>query len=485
MLKPAAVEFSVANGNAILQGSPWGAEITITEREDGVDTPVDISGMLGSCVIKNSAKSPEILAVPYFLIVDGPAGKFSLALTAEETAAITTAGKNHRETTRLYFEAHLDEFRILHGSIEVVPSIATAGTPPVVNPFTGGTGPQGPQGSKGDPGNTGPQGPQGIQGVQGIQGPKGDPGDIGPYLQWQRFPGLGAGCSNLTKIGTTAILATRKSPLNALLRSTDGGYSWTEIAMGYPYISRSAYLDNGRVINCGLNDISKSDDYGETFTVKHHDAGANFQGVYVIAEPSKAIALDLVQSRIMRTIDGGETWSLAQSLRAFNANFRGYLKVSSTTGILCELYNGTINFWKTTDAGATWNQISSIADSRVPNGFTYLGNNTFIVAIGASASMAGIYKSTDGCATWTRLDRWPGWPYSKTFLWFQKLPSGRILTVTAGEIYTFNDDCTDWTLHGRLGYSGNSEAVLDVSPEYFLIGGSGAASIYSISEVTP
>jgi hypothetical protein len=156
MLKPAAVEFSVANGNAILQGSPWGAEITITEREDGVDTPVDISGMLGSCVIKNSAKSHEILAVPYFLIVDGPAGKFSLALTAEETAAITTPGKSHRETTRLYFEAHLDEFRILHGIVEVVPSIATAGTPPIVNPFTGGTGPQGPQGPKGDPGIPGP-----------------------------------------------------------------------------------------------------------------------------------------------------------------------------------------------------------------------------------------------------------------------------------------------------------------------------------------
>ena len=92
MLKPAAVEFSVANGNAILQGSPWGAEITITEREDGVNTPVDISGMIGSCVIKNSAKSPEILAVPYFLIVDGPAGKFSLALTAADRAIATDKG---------------------------------------------------------------------------------------------------------------------------------------------------------------------------------------------------------------------------------------------------------------------------------------------------------------------------------------------------------------------------------------------------------
>ncbi len=123
MLKPAAVEFSVANRNAILQGSPWGAEITITEREDGIDTPVDISDMVGRCVIKESAKAREAIAEPALVVTNGPAGVFSLSLTAQETKAISTPGRSYRDTTRFYIEARLDEDRILNGIVEVVPSL--------------------------------------------------------------------------------------------------------------------------------------------------------------------------------------------------------------------------------------------------------------------------------------------------------------------------------------------------------------------------
>lgn len=123
MIKPATIELTISNGNGILQGSPWEISVNVSEREDETDTPVDISDMVGACVIKDSAKSKEILAAPTFTITDGPGGNFKLALTAAQTAAIPAPGKHHRETSRLYIEVRMDEDRALQGTIEISPTI--------------------------------------------------------------------------------------------------------------------------------------------------------------------------------------------------------------------------------------------------------------------------------------------------------------------------------------------------------------------------
>ena len=67
--------------------------------------------------------SDLIVAQPAFLILDGPAGKFSLSLTSAGTNGIPTAGKNHREVSRYYIEVKLDEDRILNGVVEVSPTL--------------------------------------------------------------------------------------------------------------------------------------------------------------------------------------------------------------------------------------------------------------------------------------------------------------------------------------------------------------------------
>ncbi|MPL66050.1 hypothetical protein SDC9_11718 [bioreactor metagenome] len=123
MIKPATIDLTVANGNGILQGSPWEISVNVSEREDGIDTPVDISDMIGACIIKDSAKSREILAAPAFATTDGPGGNFRLNLTATQTAAIPAPGKHHRETSRLYIEVRLDEDRALQGTIEISPTL--------------------------------------------------------------------------------------------------------------------------------------------------------------------------------------------------------------------------------------------------------------------------------------------------------------------------------------------------------------------------
>ncbi|MEL7556618.1 MAG: hypothetical protein AAGU26_10585 [bacterium] len=123
MIKPATIDLTVANGNGILQGSPWEISVNVSEREDGIDTPIDISTMAGACIIKDSAKSREILAAPAFAITDGPGGNFTLSLTAAETEAIPASGKSHRETSRLYIEVRLDEDRALQGTIEISPTL--------------------------------------------------------------------------------------------------------------------------------------------------------------------------------------------------------------------------------------------------------------------------------------------------------------------------------------------------------------------------
>lgn len=106
---------------------------------------------------------------------------------------------------------------------------------------------------------------------------------------------------------------------------------------------------------------------------------------------------------VYKTEDGGLNWTeqLSNADLPGNYYFRNIEFIDENIGFL-----GTLNdaFFKTTDGGSTWQEVTNITPN--PNaicGLDAVGNST-IYGCGAFFSPACIIKSTDGGDTWSYLD---------------------------------------------------------------------------------
>lgn len=122
-LKPATINFTFQEGTAIYKGAPWEIEIGIANVDGGEETPIDVTDLEGICQIRANAQSAQAVAEPAVAIHDGPGGLVRISLTAEQTAAIPTAGKGFRDVTQYFIELKLGGGRVLHGIAEVSPTI--------------------------------------------------------------------------------------------------------------------------------------------------------------------------------------------------------------------------------------------------------------------------------------------------------------------------------------------------------------------------
>lgn len=125
-IQPCEVNFTKSNGLGIYQGSSWEVPITVCERNNLVDTPIDLKGYTAKCVIKKNLNDDTPIVTPTVSISEDVEGLFTISLSSSLTQNLITKGHCFHDIEPYCYEVRFndgtDEHRALYGTVEVVGS---------------------------------------------------------------------------------------------------------------------------------------------------------------------------------------------------------------------------------------------------------------------------------------------------------------------------------------------------------------------------
>lgn len=129
VIEPCNCNFTKANGLAVYQNAVWSVPVTIWERTNLENTPIDLEGYSGRMDVKERADYEEILFSPD-VTIEG--NKFTLSLDSVKSANIIIDGDNPKDTKTYVYTVDLTDpdgntFRAMQGEIEVSPSTIKKG----------------------------------------------------------------------------------------------------------------------------------------------------------------------------------------------------------------------------------------------------------------------------------------------------------------------------------------------------------------------
>jgi photosystem II stability/assembly factor-like uncharacterized protein len=214
---------------------------------------------------------------------------------------------------------------------------------------------------------------------------------------------------------------------NGVFKSTDWGASWTAINFGLPtdptaqrLVGVTALVIDPRNTSTvfawvGGNGVFKSTDGGASWSAASSGLPAQPFGLSFLAiDPQAPSTLYAGKSGIgvFKSTDGGATWNSVNSGLPNNFNGASFLAIDpETPGTVYAATGGGV--FKTADGGASWSAASSglpmIAPSHVAvlavdpqnPGTIYAGTNDGGTSNGTGHFGDGVFKSTDGGASWS------------------------------------------------------------------------------------
>jgi photosystem II stability/assembly factor-like uncharacterized protein len=181
---------------------------------------------------------------------------------------------------------------------------------------------------------------------------------------------------------------------NTLLRTTDGGTTWTAVASaaqyGTAFVSVRYATPMIAVAVGGNGVIVRSIDGGLTWNAV---SSGTTQNLRALRFASATVGVAVGENRILRTTDGGATWTTISSALDDWQD----LAVAGTSFVAIGGVNGIAGrFALSTDSGATFTP----GNLGTTNGFwgvTFVPGTSTVIAVGASGAMR---RSLDGGATW-------------------------------------------------------------------------------------
>lgn len=193
-----------------------------------------------------------------------------------------------------------------------------------------------------------------------------------------------------------------------IVRTTDGGATWTTVATSPVDLLAVAFLESGQGLATGRGQILSTDDGGENWTISRQVSGETLADVTIL-DSGRAIAVgsgpmesppDLSGPiRILTTDDGGSTWreaNIPPSVSTLHITLRFVCVNTDQTGVTFgQGPNGTA-ILRTRDGGQTWTDVSDRVESGDLIGGTCLGNQSFALV----GNGTRLVESFDGGDTW-------------------------------------------------------------------------------------
>lgn len=239
----------------------------------------------------------------------------------------------------------------------------------------------------------------------------------------------------------------------AMVRSTDNGATWTAVTSGFgaDAINGLACDRSGVWVAVGgAGKITRSTDNGATWTaVTSGLTGTDV--IYSVASDRNGTFVALFMSAsshgALRSINSGVAWASV----VVNASAVGTYKGIATDrkGVWISTSSST-QYYRSTDAGATWTQIAGVSGLST-NRITTDGKNTWVAA--NSGSVAQAARSSDNGLTWATVST-PG-----------TLASAAVATDSSGTwligntgaaIYRSTDNGFTWSTTTVTGLTGGA-----------------------------
>ncbi len=241
-------------------------------------------------------------------------------------------------------------------------------------------------------------------------------------------------------VDTSTVLAASSS--GGLRRTTDAGVTWSNVLPGFSIDGESITMyppapDTIYAGNFPDGKVYRSTDRGATW----EERGVSSNRLCALAvkpDDPDVLCAGTGGGTISRSTDGGLSWTIVKQGTA-GSEFQEVPKIvfhplaptvgyATTYGSL----DTTLDVWKTTDGGATWNRTAlqkfatwSIVVDPTDPGIVYVGS--------FSGVLSTVYRTTDGGGSWTPLG--DGLPPA-SYMWSLKIhpdePSNIVLSATSG-----------------------------------------------------
>ncbi len=179
-----------------------------------------------------------------------------------------------------------------------------------------------------------------------------------------------------------------------VIKTTDSGNSWFQIASNYDYDLKSiCAVNESRLISCGTKGkIIESTNQGITWTQTHSDPGFTFYSVHFAGESSVYAAGS--KGITVKSTDAGDSW-IKLSSGIYQNITKCYFADENTGFAAC----GNDTILKTTNSGLTWNILLTVYPDTKFSSLFFIDQNTGFA--GGNHSM--VIKTTDGGSTWNNL----------------------------------------------------------------------------------
>ncbi|MCA1613283.1 MAG: carboxypeptidase regulatory-like domain-containing protein [Acidobacteria bacterium] len=192
-------------------------------------------------------------------------------------------------------------------------------------------------------------------------------------------------------------------------RTTDGGRNWQMISLPL-VVANVRFFDAQNGVASGMNGVLRTSDGGQTWTdVPHRYREHNryqFYGVHFVNATTGWVVGDV--GIILKTTDGGATWADQSLPTAFVPTPEDLMDVSFSDPLngWAVGYGGGV--YRTTDGGSTWQRQDAGTAEAVLGVHALSPSTAWIVGYGAPGG--GVARTADGGRTWQREFPQAGFP---------------------------------------------------------------------------
>jgi photosystem II stability/assembly factor-like uncharacterized protein len=285
---------------------------------------------------------------------------------------------------------------------------------------------------------------------------------------------------------------------NGVLKSTDGGSSWSEAKTGLPDNVISAIIIDPMAPStvyavAKINDVERSYSPDNRFGVittdqsfgvyRSTNGGLKWAAVSdgLGADPIYSLALDSASSPVLyagtlrgvfKTTDSGGNWT-EQNFGLSAVTVRSFVMDPATPGTIF-VAAGESGVFKSTDSGQTWTTLNSgltvgyvsalLMDPATPTTLYALGTNDPMTHDYSLDRSLGIFKSTDGGKNWSPAKNGLPTEYLTALVIDPATPTTLYAAANGFGIFKSTDGSGSWSSVSN-GFSGHSINCLAVDPQ--------------------